>query len=347
LFSVHLKNNIKEVWMKSILKIACILIVVFFAGALISEPVWVPAKINGQKGDIVLSPGTPGEMISDLIAIIGCYWSHSGMVIDNGETIRHNTMYMSEIEQLKDGCGIPYMLDPDGLSNGLPGILSEDVDTAYNGENPDGGTNFKLAGGVLLMPTDANEAAYRQYLELAADKLIYVVGYYRVNAYADMFQLEYLNYLVKGVGNHCSGTCWYANYFAGKEMNVATIPPYLVDQCANSLYESVKQEVEDQVGCGAIFAPDVAEDIANQVTNTFGFDRSDDTSDYWRSYVGTLTAHANAPDHLLLNSFTNPLGQNPGVQTEDSSYYGKVVPIEYTDGYYIGDDDDDDDSGCG
>ncbi len=333
--------------MKKVLKTLAIVAVLALAVSVVSEPVWVPAKVNGKKGDVVLSPGTQGEMISDLLSILGVYFSHCGMLIDDGETIRHNTMYIDEIPQLKDGCGIPYMLDPDGISNGLPGILSEDVETAFFREDTEH-LSFKLSGGAIVSPSDGNEASYRQYLELAGDKMAYMKGYYRVNCYMDMFQMQYLNYLVKGVGNHCSGTVWYANHFAGKTMNVAEIPPALVDACANSLFESLKKEVEDQVGCGSIFAPDVAEDIANQVVNTFGFDKSDDTSDYWRSHIGGLTAHANAPDHNLLSSYVNPGGLSPGVQTESSSYYGKVSPIEYTDGYYIGDDTGGDDTGgCG
>ncbi len=333
--------------MKKVLKTLAIVAVMTLTVSAISAPVWVPAKINGKKGDIVLSPGSAGEMISDLLAILGVYFSHCGMLIDDGDTIRHNTMYIDEIPQLKDGCGIPYMLDPDGLSNGLPGILSEDVETAFFRD--DGKLSFTLAGGAIASPADANEASYRPNLELAGDKMAYMLGYYRVNAYMDMFQMQYLNYLVKGVGNHCSGTVWYANHFAGKTMNVAEIPPNLIEACSYNLYESLKKEVEDQVGCGTIFAPNVAEDIANQVVNTFGFDRSDDTSDYWRSHIGSVgSAHANAPDHNLLSSYVNPGGNTPGVQTEASSYYGKVSPIEYTDGYYIGDDSGGDDSGgCG
>ncbi|MCP4132748.1 MAG: hypothetical protein GY754_17415 [bacterium] len=320
--------------MRLCVKIAVLMMIILFSGTLMSATVWVPPKINGLKGDIVLSPGTPGGTIADLLAIFGNYWSHSGLLIDDGYTIRHNTMYIEEIPQDKNGCGIPYRLDPDGMSNGLPGIISEDVDTTYN-NSTDYKRAFKLSGGVIVSPTDANESAYRGYLELAADKMIFLQGYYRVNAYVDMMQLDDVDYLIKGRGNHCSGTIWYAHYFTGKTMNVATIPSSVVSLCAQTLYDSIKEMVDEEVGCGAIFAPNVADDIANQVTNTFGFDRSSDLSDYWRGYIDSVTAYANAPDHLLLSSFTNPNGENVGVQTSSSSYFGKVTPIEWTDGYYI------------
>lgn len=126
-------------------------------------------------------------------------------------------------------------------------------------------------------------------------------------------------------------------------MVVATIPPNLVSQCANSLYTSVKNMVRDEAGGFGAFIIDIEglfgtgadEKIANQIVNTFGFDRATDTSDYWRSYIGAVTATANAPDHLILSSYTNPSGHNVGVQTTSTSYYGQVEPLVITDGYYI------------
>lgn len=317
-----------------------LLTTLFFTGSTFSEPVWVPAKINGQKGDMVLSAGKPGELINDLVAIFGGYWNHIGLLTDNGYTIRHNTMYIQDIPQEKNGCGIPYRLNPDGLSNGLPGILTQDVDTTYNHEDPNY-RSFNIAGGAIVMPKDENEDSYRQYLELATDKMIFLKGYYRIHAYVDMMQMEDLDYLVKGVGNHCSGTIWFAHHYTGKTMNVATIPPDVIKACSFQLYDSVYKMVEEEIGCGKVFSPDVAGDVANQVVNTFGFDRSEDMTDYWKENIDQVTAYVNSPDHLLLSSFTNPSGENVGVQTESSSYYGKVVPIEWTDGYWVDDGDDD------
>ena len=323
--------------MKKVVKALILIGVITFTASIMANPVWVPPKINGKKGDIVLSPGAPGGMISDLLAILGVYYSHCGMLVDDGLKIRHNTMYIDEITQIKNGCGIPYKLKAEELSNGLPGILTESVHMAFHNPNKDH-RGFKLAGGAIVAPKEEYEDAYRPNLHLAADKMKYMKGYYRVNAYMDMYQMKYQNYLQKGVGNHCSGTVWYANYYAGQTMNVATISPELVEDCAYNLYDSVKKSVEEEVGCGKIFAPNTAKNIANQVVNAFGFDRADDTSDYWRKHASSVPpAHANAPDHLLLSSFTNKLGKNPGQQSEATSWYGRVYPIKYTDGYWIGD----------
>ncbi|HRV16086.1 MAG TPA: hypothetical protein P5130_12495 [Spirochaetota bacterium] len=326
--------------MKLFTKVCLVLVLLFTSSTIFAEWVYVPMSINANKGDVVLST-SPG-FIMDLLAILGCYWSHSGMAVDNGFNIRHNTMYVSEIPIEYNKIWFiqttPKRMNPTRLSNGLPGILTEDIDTAYNATN-----NFAAAGGAVLKPTAANEAAYRQYLNAAADVFNYLKAYYRVNAYVNMYQLDYANYLITGRGNHCSGTCWYANYFSGKTMVVATIPANLVTQCANSLYTSVKNMVRDEAGGFGAFIIDIEglfgtgadEKIANQIVNTFGFDRATDTSDYWRSYIGAVTATANAPDHLILSSYTNPSGHNVGAQTTSTSYYGQVEPLVITDGYYI------------
>jgi hypothetical protein len=328
--------------MNKFVKLLLILVVVLFtSSAFAGYWAYRPMSINAKKGDVIVST-SPG-FIMDLLAILGCYWSHSGMAVDDGYTIRHNTMYVSDvpIEYNYIFFGLikttPKRMNPTKLSNGEPGILSENIDTAYNTTH-----NFAAAGGAILKPTDALESGYRGALNAAADKFNYLKAYYRVNAYVKMFQLDYVNYYKTGRGNHCSGTCWYANYYAGKYMNVASIPPSLVSQCANVLYNSVINMVRDEAGGFGSFIIDIEglfgtgadQAIANQICNTFGFDRSSDTTSYWRSRIGSVTATANAPDHLLMSSYKNPAGHNPGVQTASSSYYGKVDPLVVSGGYY-------------
>lgn len=324
--------------MKKLLQILCVFSVLIIASSgFAGQWVYKPMSINAKKGDVILST-SPG-FIMDLLAIIGCYWSHSGMAIDDGQNIRHNTMYVSDVpieyNKFLWWNTTPKRLNPDRLSNGLPGILTEDIDTTYNKTQ-----GFHAAGGVVLKPADADESAYRYYLNYAADKLKAINAYYRVNAYVNMFQLDNSSSAIKGRGNHCSGTLWYANYFAGKYMSVAYIPQSITAQCANVLYNSVINMVRDQAGGFGSFIIDIEglfgtgadAKVANQICNTFGFDRSWDTSSYWRGRVPAATA--NAPDHLLLSSYTNPSGKRIGVQTASSSYYGKVEPLVVQNGYY-------------
>lgn len=327
--------------MKKYIKIVCVCVILLFASsAFAGQWVWKPMSINGKKGDIVITTGE--GFIMDLLSMLGAYYSHCGMLIDDGYTIRHNTMYANEIPIEYNYIWFikttPKRLNPFKLSNGMPGIITEDINTAYNG-NPDH-VMFKAAGGAVVKPVDALESAYRGYLNAAANVITNLAAYYRVNAYVNMFQLDNVNYYIAGRGNHCSGTVWHANYFAGKPMNVAYIPVNITAVCAESLYTSIINMVRDDAGGFGSFILDLEgffgtggdERIANQICNTFAFDRSTDTSSYWRGRVPAATA--NAPDHNLMSTYTNPAGHNMGVQTETSSYYGKVEPLVITNGYY-------------
>ena len=98
-------------------------------------------SVNAKKGDIILS--AEAGMTEDIVKTVSGYWEHAGMVIDDGFTIRHNTKYL-------DAMGIDYnyinlfftrikttprRLNPDQLANGMPGMITEDVNTAVNGEH--------------------------------------------------------------------------------------------------------------------------------------------------------------------------------------------------------------------
>lgn len=151
-------------------------------------------SINGQKGDIVLS--AEKGMIEDVIKAVSGYWEHVGMIVDDGKTIRHNTRYADNIEidynyvkvlwwKVKT---LPKRFNPDSLANGLPGIISEDIDTAFHGQR----ARFHVLNGIVVKPGVENESLYRDQLIDAADKMIELDGYYRIGAYSDMFQLPYI-----------------------------------------------------------------------------------------------------------------------------------------------------------
>ena len=68
--------------------------------------------------------------------------------------------------------------------------------------------------------------------------------------------------------------------------------------------------------------------MANQIINTHMGDRSSDTTDWWRHNIkSTINL---SPDHFLPKGISNPEGHSVGAQDEDSSYYGKIIPIEIT-----------------
>lgn len=325
---------------KHIIGLLTVTIILISTFAEAGQWVYRPMSINGKKGDLVMS--RHDGQIADLVSVLGCYWSHVGMLVDNGYTIRHNTMYIEEVPieyNLLFGFikTTPKRMNPERLSNGLPGIISEGIDEAYNGKM----ARFSAGGGAVLKPASASEPFYRSSLTAATDKMNYIKGYYRQASYINMFQQDYTNQLISGRGSHCSGAVWYANYFAGKRMNVAVIDKYLTGVCAEVLYNSTYNMIRDEagwfgrrvIGVEKIIGSGADERISNQICNTFGFDRSADTTSYWRGKVPQ--GIGNAPDHLLLTAYKNPSGKNPGVQTESSSFYGSVEPLQITNGYWF------------
>ena len=318
--------------MRKFYKLLAVCIILVFASTVYGA-VYVPMRINGLKGDIVLSPSSSGSFLSGLFQVLHCYWSHSGMLVNDGYNIRHNTM--DEPAYNKTWIGCPTTLKSDPLSNGTPGMLTEDINTTYNSTH-----NFTASGGVILKPTAALEATYRPLLNAVANKMAYMDAYYRPYAYAYFWQMDDSNVRVKGRGGHCSGTNWFANYFSGKQMNLPLHSSQTVYDAALQLYNGVYNAVLEELGwCGKLFCgTGCADKMANQVCNTFGFDRATDTTNYWRSRLngptGYVTSVAPAPDNLLMSNYTNPLGYNPGANTADSSYYGAVETLQFIDGYY-------------
>jgi hypothetical protein len=317
--------------MRKFYKLLAVCIILVFASTVYGA-VYVPTRINGLKGDIVLSPNGSGPL-SGLFQVLHSYWSHSGMLVNDGYNIRHNTMDFPAYNKTWIGC--PTSLKSDPLSNGVPGMLTETINNAYNVTH-----NFTAGGGVVLKPTAALEASYRPLLNAVANKMAYMDAYYRPYGYANFFQMDDSNVRVKGRGGHCSGTNWFANYFSGKTMALPYHSSQTVYDAAVQLYNGVRNAALDELGwCGKLFCGSgCADKMANQVVNTFGFDRATDTSSYWRSRLngptGYVTTVAPAPDNLLMASYRNPAGYYPGVQTASSSYYGAVEGLMFIDGYY-------------
>ena len=315
--------------MKRLIRLITVVSVVLLAVSAFATEVYVPASLNAKKGDSMLTGSNTG-MIGGCLGSFGAYWSHSMMMIDDGETLRHNTMNEMDIPQIKDACGVPKMLEPFGLENGVPGILNESME-----DNNPGATN------VILCPTAATEAASRPTLEDVGDDMIFMDMYYRIHAYIDMVgQENYSSTRVAGEGSHCSGTITFANINSGVNMAVGYITAAQVNVAAYALYDGlyaiVLEEVNAQAGClsGVVDAEGCSADISNQVANGFGLDVYNDTNNTWESYMDQVDSYANAPDHLLMQGYVNPASNAIGVQTSSTSLYNDVKAAVKTAGYY-------------
>ncbi|MCP4136084.1 MAG: beta/gamma crystallin family protein [bacterium] len=330
-----------------------LLFVCLMTGNLFSEIIYVPVTLaNAKKGDTLLQGSSSGMIGEVLSAAFGGYWGHSGMMIDDGETIRHNTLDIDQMALITNWLGVPTMIEPNDVENGPPGMVSDTVDDSYKGLT---GWPLGRSTDVILSPDDDSESVYRPLLEEIADTFIYLEQYYRLHSYIneteEVFfdQFNNTDYLVSGKGGNCSGTILFAHYLNGLDMNIFYAPPEMINEGAftlyDNLYDIILDAVKDAAGTfGGIFVDEeaVAEKIANQVVNAFGLDVYNDTSDTWRAFEDEIHTYATAPDHLVLNSMMNPAGTYPGIQTTETSYYGKMETHAYSGGYFIDTENDDD-----
>ncbi len=277
--------------MKKIRLLVLFFCLFFVSSSLFGDIVWIePYTVNAAKGDMLLT-GSPNGMIGETMAAgFGGYWSHTGMMIDDGYNIRHNSFDVNDLRLNTNWLGVPTSVNSDDLEHGQPGLKTQT-------------TQWVGSTDVVVKPTDVNEAAYRPLLEDVADKTIWLEDYYRIHSYINSSVVDWIdqfnnsNTLTSHKGGHCSGQIWYGNYLLGKEMNVYYGTTDQVDAGAlalyQSLYEMILEEVEEQGGfwgsafdwLGIIDYESVAKKIANQVTNAFGLDVYNDTSDTWRSAI--------------------------------------------------------------
>ncbi len=334
--------------MKCLSKMFLLMTMLAFSSGLYAA-VWVPPTINAREGDAVFKAGSGGGNLGGLFNVLHVYWSHCGMFLSES-TIRHNNM--GDPKYNSNWLGCPSTFKGDTIKNGMPGMITETVDQAFNGSK-----NFAVSGGVVLKPSSANETSYRGPLQLIASYMRSWDAYYRPYAYTNFFQMnvEWLNGQyryprVKGYGGHCSGTIWFAQAtaynnctdgYVSKYPNVPYHDSQTMFDAASALYSGVRSKIHTKIvdTCGGALCDGTgpATKMAWQVVNTFAFDDADRTSSRMNEINGPdgyITSCAPAPDHLLMNTYTNPKGFNIGQQTTSSSYYDQVVPVQFINGYY-------------
>jgi hypothetical protein len=332
-------------------------------------PAWrfMPERPNDvQKGDIILS-SSPSSAVGQMLNVLGHYWDHCMMITsDDGSLMTHNNFNMDKLEKIlekKDeniwitifpyNTSVPKRLNPAKLSNAAEGILTEPT---------------RNKGSFMARLTIQNEDD-RMHVSEIADYMRDFSGYYILNAFATIKQYEpvYLGERGYGNGSHCSGAIWWASKYAGKPMSLFTLDNRngVLSVCAKSMFgyvktyvqrmikedlkgkytSTVRKDIYNQLTTGKINADDK---IAHQVVNTFLFNRSDRTDDYWKSRINDLVIESIAPDHLLMMGMPDIDGNfdmgggMPGRQQTHTSYYNAITDYTTSGGYYYYYEDDDD-----
>lgn len=335
-----MRTRIQKTTMGALLGLCLVSASPAFAG----EWRWIPAGINASRGDAVLSADGEG-VIGALLGSINQSWTHSGMALDSGYTIRHNTMYMENIDVIYNTfLGIkttPKYLNGGQLQSGQPGIITESTSNAYGADGTVSFVMYTNKNGVtinnnalVLKPKD--ESAWRSRLNSAAAQMTSVNAYYNVYAYTNHYDFTWSSSKTTSRGHHCSGTIWWANNKAGNIFPTTYYSSSLRMTGANVLYNSLKQAVADDAGWFgniilSLFDSGAKDRIASQVVNCFAFDDCWNTTGRWKNGVGSGTAVS--PDNLLPTGYSNLGGYYWGNQDTNGAY-SKPTPMAYYGGYW-------------
>jgi hypothetical protein len=167
-----------------------------------------PHLANGLRGDTVLSSGC--GMIGKLMMQVSPpqKFSHSGMMTRNYFEIRHSTASEDRLQDYPVGTfGEPTDgFREDILKFGWPGMITQSIDEAYNGQrmiDPETGKNYVVsgfnedprlcAGDVSLvhphvirpLAVAGPQDEVRSTLHAVADEMLAIDGHYRFFAYTD------------------------------------------------------------------------------------------------------------------------------------------------------------------
>jgi hypothetical protein len=101
---------------------------------------------------------------------------------------------------------------------------------------------------------------------------------------------------------------------------------------------NVKRQVREYLTGNGSDDYNLPDKLANQVINTFLFNRYEDTSNYWHTQLqemgDSFASIAVSPDNLMMAGMPNPENNFTGVQTEQTSPYNAIEDFTPTGGYY-------------
>ncbi len=267
---------------------------------------------NARRGDVGLVPiftGRGSPVVRAALAAVGQNHRHSVLFLNNGRNIRHSTLDDDAVTSVR----MPvFHLNAVDLMNGRPGIISQSVDDAFDGENLDD-------VGLILKPQSEGGVCFigqpcvtdRDRFESAATLATTTFGYYKLSDYTDLdsMSLPYAPWLLGNDqrGSHCSGFLRYLFEQQGYSIPLVQYGEAVRQGAADDIFSVVRADVEqklrDQGGLGLY--PNGPTNAANQITNCFADLGCDNYSDDWRAgRVGVGTGQSVSPDNLLPQQFT-------------------------------------------
>jgi hypothetical protein len=321
---------------------------------------WVPTQItNAQAGDSILT-SNPNGLIGTLLGSLGQFWSHSGMFIDNGYDIRHNTGDPSALNTVgspvpsKINSGDLYAMKPGIITQGVPDAFGDHGHAEFNLFDSSGGDNVQDRNAVILKRNGPAVGNGQSTYDASSTMLEYE-AMYSFYSYTDIWTTEpdptdpdHLHVSPDlNRRNMCAGTIAWA-LFSGGSFDVWpwAYTEQMRNQAAPVLYNAIYNLVGSKLpGSGIPFISNIVtliaggarSNIANQIVNCMAFQECDNTGDHWRSGVGTGASIS--PDNLVPAGFINSKGAAWGMSGYDpnnpaSIWYDTVEPVSYTGGYW-------------
>jgi hypothetical protein len=208
-----------------------------------------PYLANASKGDVLLSSASSdvGAMLHSMSNPQG--YSHSGIMLDNGFHVRHDTAAADRYSAYHGSTG---SIDENVLKYGFPGTVSESIQDAYLGAAfVDGNSksfttsSFELYDnkddrgpipqGVLRPPLGAtNENDIRQILESTAKIAATISAHYRFYSYSDAtIANDATNNAPAGVGSGLDGSvAAVCSTFIWKSLQQVPVSTWMVPACS-------------------------------------------------------------------------------------------------------------------
>jgi len=313
------------------------------AGTCVQAYTWVytPGYVNNAtRGDLILDWNEGA--VKTLLSSIGQTYSHMGVFVDNGYSVRHDSM---ALDSVTSSAGVAWTtavfggntygdayLDPQQLYHGTPGTHTGPVAE----ETSDGLPEWNRSNAVLVKPL--NESTARAGANAVATAMQGLSLEYRVHAYTDWAGELGTN------GSTCSGTVTRATQAAGL---ANPYQPRLYDEAtrrtaANALFWAVRNAARDQIShsSGAWWLSSSQRDemsagVGDQVVSCFIYGPAPyvdvSTWPFQIKYGCRLMTHDWASYGIGLGYTVSP---DDVLKQPNGTYQNVAVPAQFVSGYW-------------
>jgi hypothetical protein len=301
--------------------------------------VYTPGYVsNATRGDLILDWNEGA--VKTLLSSIGQTYSHMGIFVDNGSSVRHNSM---SLDSVTTSGGVAWTtavfggntygdvyLNPQALYHGSPGTHTGSVAE----ETSDGLPEWNRSNAVLVKPL--NEGTARVNANAVASAMQALSHVYSVHAYTDWAGELGTN------GSNCSGSVASATQAAGL---TSPYQPRIYDEgtrrtAANALFWAVRNAAREKISSqpGAWWLSSSQRDemsagVGDQVVSCFIYGPVTylDFSTWQLRYGCRLMTHDWASYGIGLGYTISP---DDLLNQPSDTYQNVAIPAQFVSGYW-------------